>query len=145
MIKSLKTMISSIQLKEPLMSKNVETIEGLKSGGYSEMEIADMLDISVMDVYKHLSGEKQHVPKVIDEVKEEKLEGQEKLKADILSTAEFGIKQMREQMKTSDAQEIAKLMDSVSKVYTALFKNDTGVQITIQQNNLSMFKHSLKG
>ena len=124
---------------------SIKTIEDLKEGGYSEMEIADMLDISVMDVYKHLSGEKQHIPRVIEDVKEEKLVGQEKLKADILSTAEFGIKQMREQMKHSDAQEIAKLMDSVSKVYTALFKNDTGVQITIQQNNLSMFKHSLKG
>lgn len=119
----------------------VKTIDELKEGGYNESEISNMLDIPLMVVYSHLGGEKEYIPKVIDE---SELVGTEKLKEDLVNTAQFAVTQLKNGMKNADAQELAKLTDSVAKLYTALFKEDKGTQITIQQNNLSMFKGSLK-
>lgn len=122
---------------------SVQTIESLKEAGYLESEIATMLDIQLVDVYSHLAGEKLYVPKPIDN--SPKIASTETLKNDIIDAAQTAVTSLKTKMKDADAQELAKLTDSVAKLYTSLFKEDKGTQITIHQNNLSMFKNSLKG
>ena len=118
-----------------------KTIDELKTGGYAEFEIAEMLSIPIMDVYSHLAGEKLHVPKIQDEESSDTT----KLKDNILEAASDAVSQIRTNLKgNKDAVEVAKLTDSLAKTFTAFFKEDRGTNIIIQQNNLSMFKDSLK-
>ncbi len=121
----------------------MKTIDELKTGGYSELEIAEMLDIEVYQVYDHLTNDVPHIPVVVSGDMEQK-EGTEALKDDIVNAASFAVKKLRSNMNKADATELSKLTDSIAKLYTALFKEDKGTQITIHQNNLSMFKNSLK-
>lgn len=119
-----------------------KSIDELKTGGYAEVEIAKMLDIPIMDVYAHLSGEKPYLPTVSDT--EETTESED-LKGNLLKAAKVAVSQIENNLRgNKDAVEVSKLTDSLAKTFTAFFKEDKGTQINIMQNNLSMFKDSLK-
>ena len=111
-------------------------IDELRSGGFTDTEIAAMLNLPVTEVRK----KKELVG----------VEGDgndlEVLKTDIYATAKKAVSQIKNDLGgRPDAQELSKLTDSLSKLYTAFFKNEANTTVNIMQNNLSMFKDSLKG
>ncbi len=117
-----------------------KSIDELKSGGYSEGEIAEMLSIPLVTVYNHLSGVESFTPEVSESDSDT-----DDLKTELKSAATEAIRQMKSNIKNNkDAVEVSKMADSIAKTFTAFFKEEKGTTVNIMQTNLSMFKDSLK-
>lgn len=119
------------------MTDKVTNIKELKAGGFDIPEIAVMLHMKPDEVRGALTE--------LNKPSESDAGNLDDLKNDIIVTAKSAVTQIKQDIGHTDAADTAKLTDSLTKLYTAFFKEDKGTQITIQQNNLSMFKHSLKG
>lgn len=110
-----------------------EKVEELRSGGFTDVEIAQMLQVPVSEITKAV-------------VEVEDGDDSVNLKSKIMKTAMKAVGQIEKDLGgRPDAQELSKLTDSLSKLHTAFFKTDTNTTVNIMNNSLNMFKNSLKG
>lgn len=109
-------------------------IEELRSGGFTDTEIALMLQVPLSEVTKCIA--------VVEEPENVLIN----LKSKIHSTAMKAVGQIEKDLGgRPDAQELSKLTDSLSKLHTSFFKEDKNTTVNIMNNSLNMFKNSLKG
>jgi len=123
-------------------------VHELLESGKSEVQIAEELGITLMDVYTQLAEAPPmnvtvHKTKPNDKTLPVDLDTS--LKALVEKASKTSIQKLQTMLDGGiyDADELAKITNAIAKLHTTHFKEDT-TNITIQQNSLSMFRESLK-
>lgn len=125
-------------------------IQDLEARGTSLAEIAVELNIPLTEVLKNRDSKKPLFPEVKVEAKPEKPSvpivepAENALKAKVDKAALVAIEALTSAIKNSDAQELAKISDAISKLHTTFFKADASTVVNIQTNQLSKFRSVLK-